>query len=521
MNSEKIFDALTDIREEFIAEAKEHKLHRPRVAIVRICAIAASFALVIGIGGFLILNGWLPTPGGSTGGGGGRADGSTTFMSYAGPVFPLSVLGDAEGITATRDITFDFSGFGEWPRMSGGLALHPSDIRVSDNYILTNNTASDKTARILYPFAGSFSELMRLIPSIAADGIALDAELYAGPYSGGFSGIQGLEDMLVNLRGTNSWDVYEVLLSDGHYLSRALGDVIMPDKTVIVYEFSNLRADFDKGVAPALAISMDLDYDRTKVMTYMFNGGEWDAQNDFMRLGFFVRREGTYRYSGSHYMIVIGDDVSEMSIQGYQSLAWPDGEEMEITADVRRFEAAFGDVLALLFNEFMAEYYEFMPVDGPSAGFDYDMEILLKSALELLLDYGMLADNIAWRYERGMLDDVFSEVLVIERVFYLAADITIPAGESIAVNVDMVKQGSFDFYGWGSGNEGLYGYDMVTRVGSTLVFQGLTAGLNGAEHIEIIRQNFGFDLANGIVNVTLDINEPHYYMEVRGTPRTE
>ena len=33
--------------------------------------------------------------------------------------------------------------------------------------------------------------------------------------------------------------------------------------------------------------------------------------------------------------------------------------------------------------------------------------------------------------------------------------------------------------------------------------------------IEIVYQNFGFDLENGITQVEFDVNEPHYYMEVR------
>ena len=203
MNSENIYDALTDVREDFIIEAKTHKLSKPRYAIVRWCAIAASFALIIGIGGFLMLNGRIPAPGASQGGG-GRADGSTTFMSYAGPVFPLSVLDDSTGITASRDITFDFSGFGERP-LSTGVLLNHREIMVSDNYVLTNDTTEDKTVRVVYPFAGSFYELHRQLPTITSGGFSLDTELMAGPYSGGFSDVEGLEGMLVNFRLINSY----------------------------------------------------------------------------------------------------------------------------------------------------------------------------------------------------------------------------------------------------------------------------------------------------------------------------
>lgn len=56
---------------------------------------------------------------------------------------------------------------------------------------------------------------------------------------------------------------------------------------------------------------------------------------------------------------------------------------------------------------------------------------------------------------------------------------------------------------------------MVTKLGSTLEFSGQTASVSNSQFIEIVYQNFGFDLENGITKVTLDVNKPHYYMEVR------
>ena len=75
--------------------------------------------------------------------------------------------------------------------------------------------------------------------------------------------------------------------------------------------------------------------------------------------------------------------------------------------------------------------------------------------------------------------------------------------------------GSYDFYGTGSGNLGVIGYGMLTRLGSNLTFDSQTATLAGSETIEIIRQNFGFDPANNILQALLDINIPHYFIEVQ------
>ena len=55
---------------------------------------------------------------------------------------------------------------------------------------------------------------------------------------------------------------------------------------------------------------------------------------------------------------------------------------------------------------------------------------------------------------------------------------------------------------------------MATRLGSVITFDSQKASVSGFDSIRIIAQNFGFDLNNHITEVELDLNEPHYYMEV-------
>ena len=86
------------------------------------------------------------------------------------------------------------------------------------------------------------------------------------------------------------------------------------------------------------------------------------------------------------------------------------------------------------------------------------------------------------------------------------------------------KEASFDFACAHTENRGIYGYDLVTRLGSTLSFTCQTAALAHTEQIAIVRQNFGFDLAAGLTSVPLAPDQEHYYLEVRrikyrGIPR--
>ncbi|MCI9352323.1 MAG: hypothetical protein HFF58_03615, partial [Lawsonibacter sp.] len=99
---------------------------------------------------------------------------------------------------------------------------------------------------------------------------------------------------------------------------------------------------------------------------------------------------------------------------------------------------------------------------------------------------------------------------------YLEAQVTIPAGGSVTLTAEMTKEGSYDFYCAHTENRGVYGYDMVTQLGSNLACTGQTAVLEDRGQIEIVRQNFGFDLENGIDRVELDSSAEHYYLEVKG-----
>ena len=131
-------------------------------------------------------------------------------------------------------------------------------------------------------------------------------------------------------------------------------------------------------------------------------------------------------------------------------------------------------------------------------------------------DYGILSDNVAFRYGTGALDEIFSETFIMDRLFFLSADIVMPANDSVAISVGQNKMGSFDFYGTRSGDNRIYGYDILTQPGNGLIFDEISAGITGIGNIVIDRQNFGFDPENGVLYVTLDPELPHYYVEVLG-----
>lgn len=109
------------------------------------------------------------------------------------------------------------------------------------------------------------------------------------------------------------------------------------------------------------------------------------------------------------------------------------------------------------------------------------------------------------------LENLLSRTGWMNRVWYTAAEVTIPAGGSVTVTAQMIRPASRDH---GYGNSKVYGYDLAIDLDSNLTFTAANASLENTGGIRITGQNFGFDLENGITEVSLDLEQSRYYLEV-------
>lgn len=554
MKAERLFRILGLVDESLIEEAvsaSSPAAVQRRHPWRRLLAAAACLAVICG-GAYLA--GTLRMGGRAGAGGSGHSEAST-FMSYAGPVFPLTTAEETSSITAERNITLDFApwipawlsneemladrtwlteaerqeALAQYDELypEGGRWRSSDDILVTDAYTLANPSQEDQTVTLLYPFATSLNDLGRLTPTLTLDGSELETALHVGAYSGGFEGvwdgtIVGAPEGSVNLDYADSWEDYKNLLSDGTYLANALG--AGPDVSgipVTVYKFTDPYGppkDEEAGVPnPSLQVGFDLDYSRTAVLTWGFDSGNFDRENGTMIQGFSIPQPGELGYGEDVYcLLVLGEDIQNMTTGGYVTGgADPDTEPLEgCGVTVERYESDLDtmlrEILAPVWQELRQNTYE---QDG--AELDVDFETWYRAVLEYLLAYGILSPSGAERYGAGWLEDIVSDVDTIDRVCWLEAEITIPAGDSVTLSASMTKEASYDFYCAHTENQGVKGYDLVTALGSTLDFTGQTASLVNTENIEIVRQNFGFDLEAGITEVALDPAEPHYYLEIR------
>lgn len=550
MTRENLYDALTNVKDALVDEAAEPARLPGKKPVSRFkwAGIAAAVVLVLGAGGWWAVSHLHMGTGAS--GVSGHEDGSTVFMDYAGPVFPLTALDGGEDLTAERELTYDFSPWTktwwsnedeaashpdlteaqrqelldnynrEYP--GGGRWLSSTDLLVTDSYTLTNPTGEDRTVTLLYPFVGTLYRLPEQTPTLTVDGAAVETVLHAGGYSGGFEGAVGSEDsgLLLNLAQLNSWEQYKALLSDGRYLNAALGDYPdLSDTPVIVYKFTDAygpERDHDRSVPnPTIQAAFDLDYDRTTVLSYGFNGAHWDWENGSMIQEFSIGQPGWSGYGDPNYLFIIGDDIQNLTTGGYvtggsdpKTKRLGDGEW---GVDVERYESDLESALR--------EIAELSLRSGQgwedSAGNPYEPDFALYFGLmkEFFVSCGPLSGNNLARYSTGQLDD--SDFTVVDRVFYLESAVTVPAGGSVNVEARLVKEASFDYRCAHTEDQDIYGYDMVTKLGSNLDFTAQTAKAVNTGEVEIVRQNYGFDWENGITEVTLDPDMEHYYLEVR------
>lgn len=523
MKRERLFQILGLVDDDLIEEAvpaSSAAASKRRTSMGSLLGLAACLVLICGLGLWLRSNGAMNgVSGGADGmapgagsGGSGHSEG-TVFMSYAGPAFPLTALETGSCLTAERTLTWDFApgayADGE-PRQWGA--------EVTDRYVLSNPGSEDVTVTALYPFAGNFDSLARVRPAVSVGGAAAEAALYAGPYAGGFSSAYGEEDPdhdTLNLAGLNSWEEYRTLLESGTYRDQTLGEHPVLDVPVTVYHFSNFAAPHEQYQAATQAITFTIDPEATEILCYGFNGQSWDDETGWRQYSYFVP-DGVRRESATKVLMVLGEDIGDYTLQGYKDGGCEAGEEVDaVSCTVTREETTLDAVLDRLCREYRTFYTQGRALDQENAFDSVPFSMYRGAVSQLLTQYGLLSGRPKDRYADGRLDDILSETLFHQRVLYLAFPVTVPAGGSMTVECRMWKEPSYDFHCSGSENVGLQGYDLVTRLGSSLNFTRQTAALENTEGIEIVRQNLGFDLASGVTWVELDMEQEHCYLEIR------
>jgi len=517
MKDYELLDAIGGIDAAYVDAADRPADPKKRSYRSRWIAVAACLFLVAAASFGALQLGLL----GGKAGAGNQGKEGIAYMSYAGPVFPLSAADSDPDITVERNVDFDFSPYNSRietyeDENNDTVSYEAYDSRsiITDSYTLRNSSGEAKTLTLLYPFAASLGDRAEVKPVITVNGIGTEPTCHIGPYSGTFTGAIGDpgDESTVNLSEISSWEGYKALIESG-YLPYAFDGFPALDQPVVVYELRDRYGkESDEAQAPTLNMEFSIDYRRTTILTYGFNRTAFDMDTGYCARGTHVPQPGNPDYGESAFLLVLGDDIGEYELNAYINGACETSLE-NAGAEVIRYESTLDKIFAQLAEMYLSSYDPmlFGGSDGSLLS-TITKEEYLGLASELMYSYGLLAENPMDRYSEGILEDIFSETRSAGRIMYLTLPVTIPGNGSVTLTAKMEKPASRDFFGKSIRRNG---YDMVTQLGSGLSFAAQTASVTNAESIEIIRQNFGFDLLNGITHVELDLNEPHYYLDVQ------
>ncbi|MBR4942384.1 MAG: hypothetical protein IKZ19_10340 [Clostridia bacterium] len=502
MNGDNLLDLIGEARGDYVSRAEKagkaalKKLRRRKA--VGFSALAAACAAVAVLGGFVGFEM------GGNAGSGGLAPGES-YMFYAGPIMPLSAASAPEGLSLKRNVNFDFSPYisvtdDEYERWA-------DEAIVTDGYVISNLTENDITFRGIYPFVGDL-HWKEDRPSISLNGETVATELYPGPYAGGFVGVYGDKndtDGTINLDPYGSFENYETMLSDGTYMEAAFSEKSDLDIPVTVYRMGEYTYTSDESAeAPTLCMEFTMDTEKTSILTWNIDGASNDYETGVFRrhvggVEFRPNADEAYREPHSAYIIVVGEDISSYSVQGYKNGGCRKGDELsDLGCTVTRYETSLGTLVKELIAQ--SPHIE-----------EADKEKLFPLVSELLTTYGPLGEELVQCYDNGRLDDLVSEAYNHDRVIFAVFEVTVPAGASVELEAVTLKEASMDYVGKYKERNG---YDMATGLGSVFEFSAQTASLSGYDEIEIIAQNFGFDTEAGIVSVELDSAVEHYWLEV-------
>lgn len=514
MNANDILDIIGETEDKYVRDAHESKRSRRGRQLFNI-AIGAAACIVLApmvlFGGMWLFFGGMgagsEAPNASPGAAAGESDGGYVYMSYAGPVLPLTSLESSEGVSAERNIDISFAAYG----VEG---YHESEAKVTDSYILTNSTDEDITLTAVYPYVASYYESAEegLVPELRIDGAlrsVTEAELFYGPYSGSFVPVYGAEDdtemASANLSGPSGFNDYVNLLTDGSYLAAAFAEAPALEIPVIVYRLSDYEFSSDTSATnPTLNMAFEMDKELTSVFTWNFNGGSNNVEE-----GKYERHSGGIeirpnaapenQYPEDAYLIVLGEDIKNWSVQGYRDGGCDKGEELsDLGCSVTRYESTLGEML-----------YQFIAEEFPA-----EADTLYSVAAKHLESFGPIGSSPATRYADGMLDSFVYDVWVQSRVAYLSFSVTVPAGSEVSVELHSIKRASYNYYGSSEATE-LYGFEFATRLGSGLFFAEQWASLSDYENIDIVSSNFGFDLESGETEVLLGSDTECYWLNIR------
>lgn len=513
MNEHDLLDAIGEAKEEYVEQAAQARGRN--TAWIKWAAFAACFAWTV----MMVFSGMLfPAP--DLGAHGKAPDPPDDYVipeeelryyHYYGPVLPLTILDSSEGLSAQRHIHYDF--FRYWQSSTKPVFRHLRYAKVTDNYILTNETDSDLTVTAVYPFTGSY-QYVDYFPSVRVNGTETEYTLQPGNHLG-----KCIFDRSGDLSAPNNYLEFRDILEDGSYFADAFTELPDLDIPVVVYHIYDMENNTEPELDyPRIGMEFTVDFEKTALY---FEGSQY-ALTDRQTGSCYVQwgvDEDSEDLPKDGYVIVVGEDLDAYSIHAYEHSKYhkPDQTPVEgVDYKLERYESTLKEMfLQILIHE----REETEPIDFSTVPPEYRnmveneitipeayQEIILRLSAKLIYQDGALGPERSLRFGHS-LTAIAEYAYTYPRVFYACFEITVPAGGQIEIAAEVKQREN-------NTGEMRFGFDLSTTLGSNLGFTRQWASLSGGDTIAIQKyNNLRFDPETG--ELELDLNTEHYWMEVQ------
>ncbi|MBQ8038282.1 MAG: hypothetical protein IJ274_00155 [Lachnospiraceae bacterium] len=397
------------------------------------------------------------------------------YHTYQGPIFPLTAVAGAKGVAVERMMELDFTSYED--TVPGETMVPFNEARktsVNDIYVLNNTTAEDITVEAVYPFVYALDGKKEWMPEIRVDGTEIETCMALGRpvWDQTWEYMDESEEAKVALDGTLNVTMFEWIASDDTYFEEALVGAIDATDEVIVYKFKNIGYDGEneKAYAPNMKVRFVQGED-VEVLPANWNvSGSEEVDGIWKQMiGFDLSKLGQEGYDRDGYLVVLGGDIRDITIQYYASSTGSVLEDVEI--EMERYETTLEKVAWEIFE---AEYKDRCGEAAEIFPEELLFEIFLKGVCES-------RDRLLNRVVDGdSIDNSWYHLCESQRVMYAVFDVTIPAGESVRVHAEYEKQAGHGIY---EADDDLDRYDILSEEYSALEITSSAVTATGSKKV--------------------------------------
>ena len=411
----------------------------------------------------------------------------------AGPIMPITFAQENRNITASRELTYDF---GDVEKADKGY------VPVKDAYVLNNTSGQEQTVTYYYPYVTDIQELSLHMPKVYVDGQEKELNVSGGVYWGTDS--YGMAKMFSPYVST---DEYCYMTGDMKPVEDMLQEELL-NQTVIVYEFENLDSGNVSGEAGMYSASFKVTDPNKVFMSDMF---DMTYDGDCVKVSFALNQS-----EGQKPAIYFMDgEPTEYEEQGYCYTDMTEANRSdEVTAKRNKYETTMKDVLMDMVTERMQSVDKETGANDELSSLYYNRAAKMFCVMYCWKNDGVITpeDDI---FYAACISDIAYMVWDYESLYILSDTITIPAGESVTLDLEYVKQGAHQTYEPQEELRDHYCYDNMPNLGTNVKFTSQKAAIEESGNIRIKDQNYGFDLEKGVKAVELALDAERYYMIVK------